>query len=116
MAQEKLASQDVQQVVLLELRLILEEGGKPAHPIALDDGLDADLGLSSSDLVRLVSNLTAKLGTDPFKRSASITDIRTVGDLCRLYQTLRAGDAGGTGIDTLLGRRRRTVGTSEGPA
>lgn len=116
MAQEKFTSQDVQQVVLVELRLILEEQGKPPHPISLEDGLDADLGLSSSDLVRLVSNLTAKLGTDPFKRSASITDIRTVGDLCRLYQTLRAGDPGGIGIDTLLARRRRAVGKSEGSA
>ena len=116
MAQERLTSQDVEQVVLGELRLILEGQRKPAGRISLDDGLDADLGLSSSDLVGLVSKLTAKLGTDPFKRSASITDVRTVGDLCRLYRHLRAGEGGASGMHDPPAPQRRAFGRRRGSA
>lgn len=83
-------ARDVAGAVIEEIRLILQEQGKTVGAVHLDDVLDADLGLSSSDAVLLATRLTAKLGTDPFERSASITDVRTAGDLCRLYQHLRS--------------------------
>ena len=90
MPQEQPLAHDVAGAVFEEIRLILREQGKTVGALHLDDVLDADLGLSSSDVVVLVTNLAARLGTDPFERSASITDVRTVGDLCRLYQHLRS--------------------------
>jgi acyl carrier protein len=114
MAQEQPAGRDVERAVFEEIRLILEEQGKAAGRLSPDDALDADLGLSSADVVLLVSNLSAKLGTDPFERSASITDVRTAGDLCRLYQDLQSGTVGEPGGDSLRESRRPIPGTRAG--
>jgi acyl carrier protein len=50
------------------------------------ENLSATLGLGSLDLAFLVAQLEAELGVDPFAKLASITSVRTVGDLVRAYQ------------------------------
>jgi acyl carrier protein len=114
MAQEEPSDQDVERAVFEQIRLILEDQGKTACRLSRDDVLDTDLGLSSAELILLVSNLAAKLGTDPFEQSASITDVRTAGDLCRLYRDLRSCTVGESGGDSLPGRRRPVPGTRTG--
>ncbi|MCB0193850.1 MAG: acyl carrier protein [Anaerolineae bacterium] len=47
-----------------------------------------DIGLKSLDLARILAILELKLGVDPFSSNlVSITDVRTVGDLCAAYNT-----------------------------
>jgi hypothetical protein len=43
-------------------------------------------GLTSLDLAALVARLTRQWKVDPFLETMAITEIRTVGDLCRAYQ------------------------------
>lgn len=79
---------DVERVVSDEIRRVLREQDKPDADVLPEDALDADLGLSSSDVVRVAGLLATRLGVDPFARSASITDVRTVDDLRRLFARL----------------------------
>jgi acyl carrier protein len=48
--------------------------------------LTAELGLESMDLARIIAVLELELGADPFAGLVSITDVRTVGDLCEAYR------------------------------
>jgi acyl carrier protein len=43
-------------------------------------------GLSSLDLAGLVAKLERRWKIDPFLEAKAITEVRTVGDLCRAYQ------------------------------
>lgn len=49
-----------------------------------------DIGFKSIDLARIVAVAEIRLGVDPFE-TRPITDIRTVGDLCRVYEDALAG-------------------------
>lgn len=49
--------------------------------------LSNDLGLKSLDLAELVATLELEIGHDPFARDNAVTDVRTVEDLFRVYQT-----------------------------
>jgi hypothetical protein len=49
-----------------------------------------DIGFKSVDLARIVALAEIQLGIDPFE-TRPITDIRTVGDLCRAYEDALAG-------------------------
>ena len=49
-----------------------------------------DIGFKSIDLARIVALAEIHLGVDPFE-TRPITDIRTVGDLCRVYEDALAG-------------------------
>lgn len=44
-----------------------------------------DLGLSSLDMAELVANLELELEKDPFSNGVSITTVKAVGDLYRVY-------------------------------
>jgi acyl carrier protein len=114
MAQAQPSGQDVERAVFEEIRLILGEQGKASGTLSPDDVLDADLGLSSSDFVLLVSHLAVRLGIDAFARSASITDVRTAGDLCRLYRDLQSGAVGAPGGDGRPVDRAPLPGTRTG--
>jgi acyl carrier protein len=110
MTEAHLFPRDVDRAVFEEIRLTLEEQGKAFGCLSPADVLDADLGLSSLDFVLLVSRLAARFGMDPFERSAAITDVRTAGDLCRLWRDL-VGESGGDG---LAARWRPATGTRTG--
>ncbi len=64
---------------------LVERSGKPARPIA-DDDLLVDTGLASLDLAALVARLERLWKIDPFLEAVAITEIRTVGDFCRVYR------------------------------
>lgn len=91
MTREPPARRDVERVIRDEIGLLLRERHRPGAWVARDDGLE-ELGLASLDVVQLAVILAARLGVDPFQRSASITDVRTVGDLCRAYERALAGE------------------------
>ncbi len=57
----------------------------PTGAAMLDKRLVGDLGLGSLDIAELVATLEAEVGCDPFALGASISDLRTVGDLVGLY-------------------------------
>jgi acyl carrier protein len=100
------AHRDVDGLVLREVRGMLEERGTAHDEPAAADALEADLGLSSLDVIRLVAKVASALGVDPLARAGAITDIRTVDDLCRLSRGLVAGEASEKGeIDALRARR-----------
>ena len=47
----------------------------------------ADLGLDSLSLARLIIELEDELGVEPFRsEEASVADLRSIGDLVRVYQ------------------------------
>ncbi len=64
---------------------VLERAGKPALPFDAEDDLIAT-GLASLDLAALVAKLERRWKIDPFLEAKAITEVRTVGDLCRAYQ------------------------------
>lgn len=64
---------------------IVERGGGAAPPFD-DDALLVDTGLGSLDLAALVARLERVWRVDPFLEAVAITEIRTVGDLCRAYR------------------------------
>lgn len=111
---------DVEGLVLREVRVILEERGTAHDDLAAADALEADLGLSSLDVIRLVANIASAVGVDPRAPAIAITDIRTVDDLCRISRSLVAGDSTEQeAIDALRARhadarerRARRIGSS----
>lgn len=80
-----------QAAVYQTLRDIQERGNK--RPVELSDGLNLvhDLGFSSLDLAQLVAILENVLDCDPFAEGASIEELKTVGDVCRVYSLGPAG-------------------------
>jgi acyl carrier protein len=69
----------------LVLRIAREKSPEVAC-VDNDHRLAAGLGLDSLDIARLVAVLELKVGADPFAKLVSITDVRTVGDLCAAYR------------------------------
>lgn len=77
-----------------------------------------DIGFKSIDLARVVALAEIRLGVDPFE-TRPITDIRTVGDLCRVYEDALAGrparassaesESRPSGPDPGAARRRRAA-------
>ena len=64
---------------------LLERADRPATPFDEDDNL-ISTGLTSLDLAALVATLARRWKIDPFLEVKAITEVRTVGDLCRAYQ------------------------------
>jgi acyl carrier protein len=64
---------------------LVERSGKTAKP-ADDDDLLVDTGLASLDLAALIAKLERVWKVDPFLEAVAITEIRTIGDLCRAYR------------------------------
>lgn len=87
-----LTKTDVQSVVETEIRKLLLESNGTADALSAQDEL-YDLGLNSLMLARLIIQLEAKFGTDPFTAAEAIADMRSVGDLVSAYnRTLDAKD------------------------
>jgi acyl carrier protein len=81
-----LTSTEIRSIVLEEIEgLLLEEGDEP---VALSGRESmAELALNSLSLARLVIQLEAAVGVDPFTDgSGAISDLRSVGDLVAAYQ------------------------------
>ena len=68
------------------IRAILAERDEEVAHLSGTEKLSATLGLSSLDLALLVAELEAQLGVDPFAKLVSITSVRSVNDLVRVYQ------------------------------
>lgn len=85
---------DVERVVLEEVGVLLAERGLSGDGVSPDDALEADLGLSSLEIVRLIASIAAALALDALASPVSVTDIRTVEDLCRVYRDVLAGGSG----------------------
>lgn len=68
--------------VIAELLAIAE------RPVPVFDAHDdlVSTGLTSLDLAALVARLARQWKVDPFLEATAITEIRTVGDLCRAYR------------------------------
>jgi acyl carrier protein len=64
---------------------IVERSGRTA-PAFADSDLLVDTGLASLDLAALVARLERTWQVDPFLEAVAITEIRTIGDLCRAYR------------------------------
>jgi acyl carrier protein len=56
------------------------------RPIADSSEVVKDLGFTSLDVAELVAVLEMELDVDPFSRGASLLDVRTYGDFCRVYE------------------------------
>lgn len=87
-----LTKTDVQSIVEKEIRKLLLESNGKADALSAQDEL-YDLGLNSLMLARLIIQLEAEFGVDPFTEAEAIADVRSVGDLVGAYKrTLDAKD------------------------
>jgi acyl carrier protein len=64
---------------------ILQRAGRSGTSFDADDDL-VSTGLTSLDLAALVARLERRWRIDPFLEAKSITEVRTVGDLCQAYR------------------------------
>jgi acyl carrier protein len=78
-------SAEIRQTIHRVITEIVERNGRPA-PAFGDDDLLVDTGLASLDLAALIARLERVWRVDPFLEAVPITEIRTVGDLCRAYR------------------------------
>jgi len=81
----------------LVLRIVREKSPETAS-VENCQGLAAGLGLDSLDIARIIAVLELQLGVDPFANAFAITDMRTVGDLCRAYRTALCSRAGAPSV------------------
>lgn len=70
--------------LLREVSGFLSDRGQTARGLSHADVLTDDLGLSSLEVVELVTRLGARLGFVP---NAAVTEIRTIEDLCALHRS-----------------------------
>ncbi len=89
-----LALSAVSTVVRNEIRALLSESGEEIENLTDDDQLH-DLGLNSLLLARLIIQLEAELGVDPFSEHVTISDARSVGALAAVYEDALVGAAHG---------------------
>jgi acyl carrier protein len=108
MLKARLTSQAIERLIHEEILHILDECDEGQRDITNEALLHADLGLGSLDLAQLVAVLESKLQADPFEHLVAITEMRTVGDLCRAYQRVLVGETNvSAGPDVLLVSRKR---------
>ncbi len=81
----KPSADEIRQTIRRVITEIVERSGRAA-PAFGDDDLLVDTGLASLDLAALVAKLEHVWQVDPFLEAVAITEIRTVGDLCRAYR------------------------------
>src|SRR5262245_55673221 len=92
---------DVERLVHAEiLRIVERQDGAPGA-LAGHELLTSGLGLTSLQVAGIAASLAAAVGADPFS-SMALTEIRTVGDLCRALEAAAAG----TGTDLSSARMR----------
>ncbi len=85
MLRGRLTRAEIEAAVHRTIAEVLERGGKPVPLFDGDDDL-IGTGLTSLDLAALVAKLERRWKIDPFLEATAITEVRTVGDLCRAYQ------------------------------
>jgi acyl carrier protein len=81
----RLTGAEIEATIHRTLVEVLERAGKPVPVFDEEDDLIAT-GLTSLDLAALVAKLERRWKIDPFLEAKAITEVRTVGDLCRAYQ------------------------------
>lgn len=86
---------DVDTVVKAAIRQIAEEQSIPLKELDDDHAIVDQLGFRSLDIATLVVLLEQNLGVDPFSSfKASLTDIRTIGNLVSVYERCLDGTLG----------------------
>lgn len=85
MLTDKPTDAEIEQIIHRTIVDLLEDSGRPVLPFDDEDDL-ISTGLTSLDMAALVARLARKWRIDPFLETKSITEVRTVGDLCRAYQ------------------------------
>jgi acyl carrier protein len=106
MSSDRLADGNTARVVRAEIARRLK--ATPDDLALRDDQTFEALGLGSLDLMELVDSLESALQVDPFAGQFSLNDVRTVGDLCRAYDTTLDGQAPPNDpADPLLASRAR---------
>jgi acyl carrier protein len=75
---------EIKQTVVAEISTCVAANGLRQVEIAQTSKLQPTLGLSSLDIVQLIESLNEKFNANPF-RTEAMTDLQTVGDLCRVY-------------------------------
>lgn len=82
-----LTGADVRDVVYRQVgELLAETGGNP--PAITGEAALHDLGADSLTLARLIIQLEAELGVDPFASDEiTVADVRSVDDLVNVYRT-----------------------------
>lgn len=114
MLKQAFSDSEVFAMIQEEVNTILEEQGHPARRISADDRLNAELGLKSLDLARLVVGLEVRTGADPFQELVPISSVRTVGDLREAYRKFFAGDDAAEDEEELLAVQRRAAARRTG--
>jgi acyl carrier protein len=76
---------EIEETVRHAIADVLERNDRPVKPFDGDDLL-VGIGLTSLDLAALIAKLERVWKLDPFLEAVAITEMRTVGDLCRAYQ------------------------------
>ena len=76
-----------QQTVVKIVREVAESRDIQVRSIEPHHALVEDIGLASLDLAQLIAELQFETGLDPFRSFLPITDVRTVDDLCRAYDS-----------------------------
>ncbi|MGF1648230.1 MAG: acyl carrier protein [Kineosporiaceae bacterium] len=89
-----LATNTVRATVHSQIRTLLEESGHARSELSGDEGL-TDLGLTSLLLARLIVQLEAELGVDPFAEDGMVFDARTVDAVVAVYEQACAPAAPG---------------------
>jgi aryl carrier-like protein len=82
---DKPTDAEIEETIHRAIVELLEDSGRPARVFDEEDDL-ISTGLTSMDMAALVARLARKWKIDPFLEMKSITEVRTVGDLCRAYQ------------------------------
>lgn len=75
----------VSTVVRNEIRALLSESGDEINNLADGDQLH-ELGFNSLLLARLIIQLEAEFGVDPFSENVMISDARSVGAMVAVYE------------------------------
>jgi acyl carrier protein len=91
-----LNSRNVREVIEQELRELLLDADVIGESDAIDDELFQN-DVNSMMLARLLIQLEAEFGVDPFESQADIADIRTITDLARVYEQALDGAVVGAG-------------------
>ena len=82
-----MTSSSVFEVVCVTLKKIAAQQKISLVSLEPEMAIVDDLGFTSLSVIQLITTLNEQLGTDPFDdESIMATDLRTVADVCRIYQ------------------------------
>lgn len=80
-----LDEKEISSIIEEQIKEILQDKESDIKEIKPTDSLNTDLGLTSLELDQLVTTLELELDCDPFAEFVSITSVRTVNDLMKVY-------------------------------